>query len=97
MTYVKWARNAKPTDWTTRLILKDGTEVVQGVPVQLDAETRKRLEAEGRVFEDSSAAEAKEETAAPVQPIGSDVAGTSPVFSAEDDQNDNPAHKRDNK
>lgn len=81
--YKKWVGNADPqNDWTTELILADGTHVRMGEPVQLSAEMVKDLESKGRIFEDSSAEESKAYHEAPevAQPVGGDVAGTAPVF-----------------
>jgi hypothetical protein len=82
MAYVKWVANSNPYDWTTELELEDGTTVRQGEPVELTKELKEALEGDGRVFEDSSAAEAKEfeERAANTPVVGTDVAGAGPVF-----------------
>jgi hypothetical protein len=84
VTYVKWVANAdRHNDWTSELLLADGTRLEQGVPVDLKAEVRKSLEEEGRVFEDSSKEEFEthQESFQVVQPPGADVRGTAPVFS----------------
>jgi hypothetical protein len=84
VTYVKWVANAdRHNDWTSELLLADGTRLVKmGVPVDLKAEVRKSLEEEGRVFEDSSKEEFEthQESFQVVQPLGHDVRGTAPVF-----------------
>jgi hypothetical protein len=83
VTYVKWVANAdRHNDWTSKLLLNDGTEVTMGVPVDLKADVVKSLEAEGRVFEKSSKDESDEYNAQPevIQPPGNDVMGTAPVF-----------------
>jgi hypothetical protein len=82
--YVKWVRNADPTnDWTTERKLADGEHVVRmGQPIQLGADLVKELEGKGLVFEDSSKQEYDEYMARPDvrQPVGGDVAATAPVF-----------------
>lgn len=84
MAYVKWVANVdRHNDWTTELILNDGKYVRMNEPVDLSADLRKQLEAEGRVFEDSSADEAKQYADAntgALQPPGGDIAGSAPVF-----------------
>lgn len=81
--YKKWTANADPqNDWTTELILSDGTHLKMGEPVQLSADLVKELEGKGRRFEDSSKQEhdAYFEQPGVLQPAGGDIAGTSPVF-----------------
>lgn len=83
MAYVKWVANAdRHNDWTSELLLKDGTSVQMGVPVDLKADVQKTLEDQGRVFEKSSKEEFDEYNAQPevIQPPGNDVFGTAPVF-----------------
>ena len=80
MSYVKWVRNANSGDGVTEEILQDGDLVVRmGEPVQLAADVKADMESRGRVFESSSAEEAKA-AAAVQQPVGGDVVGTGPVF-----------------
>jgi hypothetical protein len=83
VAYVKWVANAdRHNDWTSELLLKDGTEVRMGVPVDLKAEVVTDLESEGRIFEKSSKSDLEEYQARPevIQPPGNDVMGTAPVF-----------------
>jgi hypothetical protein len=90
VSYVKWVRNADRQDGVSRLLLEDDKEVLMGVPIELSADVKKQLESEGRVFEDSSATEAKEAAAqlAQAAQVGADVAGAAPVF-----QNAGPANQ----
>jgi hypothetical protein len=81
--YKKWTANADPqTDWTTELILADGTHLKMGAPAQLSADLVKELEGKGRVIEDSSKQEFDDYYAQPGvrQPAGGDIAGTAPLF-----------------
>ena len=101
MAYKKWVGNENPNDWVSVLRLEDGTEVRLNQSVELNADQVKALEAKGRIFEDSSASEAKEEASDPsvAQPAGADVAGASPVFvnageSNQDDNDQDDAPKR---
>lgn len=82
MSYVKWVSNSTPGDGVTQEILNDGElTVTMGVPVQLNADVKKDMESRGRVFETSTADEAKAaEAQAALQPVGNDVVGTAPVF-----------------
>lgn len=82
MAYVKWVRNADQTDWVSELQDEEGNTVLKmGEPTELSAEDKKKYE--GRfVFEESSAAEAKEyqEARANKPVVGSDIAGSAPTF-----------------
>jgi len=80
MSYVKWTSNLIPGDGTSRVILKDGSVVQRGVPVDLSAEDKKTLEGMGLVLESSSAEEAKSVSEAVQQAPGGDVSGSAPVF-----------------
>ena len=83
MAYVKWVANAdRHNDWTSVLLLKDGTRVEMGVPINLEADVKKELEAQGRQFENSSKDEFTEYNERPevLQPPGADVYGTAPIF-----------------
>jgi hypothetical protein len=85
--YQKWVRNSNPNDGVSEITLEDGSTLRQGVPVKLSAEDRKKYEALGLVFEDSSAAESREvlREIADEQKVGRDVQGTGPVFSRSDE------------
>lgn len=84
MSYYKWVRNADPSDWVARLELEDGTVIELGVPVEMSADDKKALEAEGRVFESSSKSEAEQVAAAKAGPtVGADTAISGPVFANE--------------
>lgn len=79
--------NSPHIDWTSEVVLErdeDGnvTKSVQaGVPAQLSADEVKSLSAEhGLVFEKSSKEEADEAAATATAPVGSDVAGSAPLF-----------------
>lgn len=90
MAYVKWVANAdRHNDWTTELVLEDGTVLRQGQPVDLKAELKKELEEGGRVFADSSKSESDEyeKTAAQKTLVGHDIAGTAPIFENAGPQN----------
>ena len=84
MAYKVWTANAdRHNDWTTELILKDGTRLKMGEPVDLSADQVKTLEGDGRVINDSSAEEAKKYHEARegfIQMPGTDIAGSAPVF-----------------
>lgn len=82
MGYVKWVANAdRHNDWSTERVLEDGTTITLGQPVELSAGLKSQLEEEGRVFEDSSAEEAKEYQSGRVTAtVGTDVGGSAPVF-----------------
>jgi hypothetical protein len=81
MSYYKWVANADKGDFVSHLVLEDGMEVVLGVPVQMSAELKKSLEAEGRVFESSSKSEAEEVKAAQTETqVGIDTAQAGPTF-----------------
>ena len=83
MAYVKWVANAdRHNDWTSELLLNDGTEVRMGEPADLKADMVKELESQGRVFEKSSKEDFDEFNARPevIQPPGNDVRGTGPIF-----------------
>jgi hypothetical protein len=102
MSYIKWVANLdRHNDGTTEEILADGTVVRMGEPVQLNADQRKAMEASGRVFEDSSAEEAKEQAAqqSAEQPVGADVVGTAPLLGSnvETDQPSESSGKSDKK
>lgn len=84
MGYVKWVANKhRHEDWTTELRLEGDKVVQMGVPVNLTADEQKQLEAEGRIFEDSSAEEAKELQPESGPVVGADTAISGPVFSTE--------------
>lgn len=96
MAYKKWVGNQdRHNDWTTELKIDEDTVIRMGEPVQINAELVKKLEGEGRIFEDSSAEEAKERQSDPAvtQPPGGDVLGTAPVFqnAGEHNQTDQPS------
>lgn len=84
MAYKVWTANAdRHNDWTTELILRDGTTVRMGEPTEMSADQVKALEAEGRVVEDSTADSYKqyhEARAGAQQAPGGDIAGSAPVF-----------------
>ena len=96
------------TNWTTEVVLEvddDGnpTKVVSaGVPDQLSAEDRGKLEELGFIVEKTTAAEAKEVAERGAQQPGSDIAGAAPVLGAgtSDDggnDNDNSGSKKSGK
>lgn len=81
MAYKKWVANADRNDWVTVLEDEDGNQIKMGQPVELNADQVKEYEQSGRVFEDSSAEEAKAFNEGNVRPIvGADIAGSAPVF-----------------
>jgi hypothetical protein len=106
VAYKKWVANRdRHNDWVSELVLKDGTQLKMGQPVELKADQLKELEEQGRIFEDSSAEEAKEAEQAPQQQPGADVRGAAPVFvnagesnqqTDQADDDDKPARKREN-
>jgi hypothetical protein len=84
------------TDWTTEVVLardeKTGepTSVVRaGEPTKLSAEDRKKLEALGYKFEQSSKSEADEVAEVRASTAGTDTTGTGPVFSDSSVDQDN--------
>lgn len=95
MAYKKWVANVdRHNDWTTELVLEDGTKLKMGEPVELSAEQVNELESQ-RVFEDSSASEAKEYREGNVVPlVGRDVAGSAPVFENAGPSNQQAAEKK---
>lgn len=89
MSYVKWVGNAdRHNDWTTVLDDGDGNVIRMGEPIDLEASKKSALEEQGRIFEDSSAEEAKEYQAAQGgAQVGADTAVSAPVFENAGPQN----------
>jgi len=84
MAYVKWVRNADPNDGTSAITRGEEVLLQLGQPVQLNKDDREKLEAQGLVFEDSSAEEHKEfeaqQGAVAASEVGRDVATAAPLF-----------------
>ena len=106
MSYVKLAGTTnRHENYTTRYVLErdeetgEETKVVEaGVPIELSAEDRKKLEALGAVFEDSSAAEAKEvEEQQQAAPVASDTAAAGPRLGGSGAPNQQASPKGDDK
>jgi hypothetical protein len=87
-------------DWTTEVVLERDNEgnvtksIKAGVPVEITAEERKKLEGLGLTLEDSSAQEAKE-VAENTQVAGSDVGGAAPSFGSTASQQQSGDKKND--
>lgn len=79
-----------PNNGTTAVVLETGddgqpTKVVStGIPVQLNAEDRKRVEALGFELESVSKEDAEKATSA--RGAGGDIAGAAPVLSKDNDK-----------
>lgn len=87
MAYVKLKGSRIPGDGTQGYVVeRDGdgnvTKSVElGVPVEINATQKKKLEALGAVFEDSSIDEVKQhEEESVLTAVGDDIAGSAPQF-----------------
>lgn len=82
MGYVKLIGSKYHNNWVSSIKLNDNLIIEKDTPIDLNNELRKKLEARGYIFAESSADEiTKIQEEKENQPIvGQDVVGTAPVF-----------------